>query len=74
MPGSKALTRAASSLPSMCGITTILLVEDDPLLLEFAHCTLQQLGYLVLPCSSADEALQTLAEQYEPVDLLLTDA
>lgn len=55
------------------GSERILLVEDDPLVLEFAHCTLQQLGYAVLPCSSADEALRTLAEQTEPFDLLLTD-
>jgi len=55
------------------GSERILLVEDDPLVLEFAHCTLQQLGYDVLACSSADEALRRLAEQTERVDLLLTD-
>jgi signal transduction histidine kinase len=55
------------------GSERILLVEDEPLVLELAHCTLQQLGYTVLPCSSADEALRTLAEQTERVDLLLTD-
>jgi len=55
------------------GSERILLVEDDPLVLEFAHCTLQQLGYDVLPCSSSDEALRTLADQGEPFDLLLTD-
>jgi len=55
------------------GSERILLVEDDPLVLEFAQCTLQQLGYAVLPCSSADEALRTLAEQTERVDLLVTD-
>ncbi len=55
------------------GSERILLVEDDPLVLEFAQCTLQQLGYTVMPCSSADEALRALAEQTEPVDLLLTD-
>ncbi|HEU5075571.1 MAG TPA: ATP-binding protein [Polyangiaceae bacterium] len=55
------------------GSERILLVEDDPLVLEFAHCALQQLGYDVLPCSSTDEALRTLADQTQPVDLLLTD-
>jgi signal transduction histidine kinase/CheY-like chemotaxis protein len=55
------------------GSETILLVEDEPMLLELAHCTLQQLGYTVLPCGSADEALRTLAGQQSRIDLLLTD-
>jgi CheY-like chemotaxis protein len=55
------------------GTETILLVEDEPLLLELAHCTLQQLGYDVLPCASPDEALRTFAQQATRIDLLFTD-
>ncbi|HEY0469643.1 MAG TPA: ATP-binding protein, partial [Polyangiaceae bacterium] len=44
------------------GTETILLVEDEPSVLDLAHRTLQQLGYNVLPCSGADEALRTLAQ------------
>jgi signal transduction histidine kinase/CheY-like chemotaxis protein len=55
------------------GTETILLVEDEPLLLELAQRTLQQLGYNVLPCSSADEALRIFGDYQSRVQLLVTD-
>jgi two-component system, cell cycle sensor histidine kinase and response regulator CckA len=55
------------------GTETILLVEDEPLVLDLAHCTLQQLGYNVIPCASADEALRRLPEYSNRIDLLVTD-
>ena len=55
------------------GTETILLVEDEPLALELAQCTLQQLGYEVLACACADDALAELAEHERHIDLLLTD-
>ncbi len=55
------------------GNETILLVEDEPLVLDLAHCTLEQLGYNVIPCASADEALRRLPEFAGRVDLLVTD-
>ncbi len=44
------------------GTETILLVEDEPLVLDLAACTLHELGYNVLPCASADEALRRVPE------------
>jgi len=55
------------------GTETILLVEDEPLVLDLAACTLEQLGYNVLPCASADEALRRLPEYTNRIDLLVTD-
>jgi signal transduction histidine kinase len=55
------------------GNETILLVEDEPLVLDLAHCTLEQLGYNVIPCASADEALRRLPESSGRIDLLMTD-
>ena len=55
------------------GTETILLVEDEPLVLDLAACTLQQLGYNVIPCASADEALRRLPEYQNRIDLLVTD-
>jgi signal transduction histidine kinase/CheY-like chemotaxis protein len=55
------------------GTETILLVEDDLLVLELAQRTLQQLGYNVLPCAGPDEALRTFGEYQSRIELLVTD-
>jgi signal transduction histidine kinase/ActR/RegA family two-component response regulator len=55
------------------GKETILLVEDEPSVLDLAHRTLQQLGYNVLPCGSPDEALRTFGEYQSRIELLVTD-
>ena len=62
-----------SSSQSRGGSETILLVEDEPLVLELAHCTLEQLGYQVVSCAGADEALRKCSEYQQPFDLLVTD-
>jgi CheY-like chemotaxis protein len=62
-----------SSSRSRGGTETILLVEDEPLVLDLAACTLHELGYNVIPCSSADEALRRLPDYPKRIDLLLTD-
>lgn len=55
------------------GTETILLVEDEPLVLELAHCALQESGYNVLACAGSDVALRTSADYPRPIDLLVTD-
>jgi signal transduction histidine kinase len=55
------------------GTETILLVEDEPLVLDLAACTLHELGYNVIPCASADEALRRLPDYQNRIELLLTD-
>jgi two-component system, cell cycle sensor histidine kinase and response regulator CckA len=65
--------KGRSALAVTGGTETILLVEDEPLVLELAHRTLQQLGYNVLPCASADEALRIFGEYQSRIQLVLTD-
>lgn len=61
----------AQSLPG--GNETVLVVEDNPGVLEFTGGVLEQLGYHVLAASSGEEAL-TLAAHYEgEIGLLLSD-
>lgn len=52
---------------------TVLLVEDDPVLLEMSRTILKRLDYKVLPCNSPSTAQRLAAEQTESIDLLLTD-
>ncbi|HUK58401.1 MAG TPA: PAS domain S-box protein [Stellaceae bacterium] len=54
------------------GSETVLVVEDDHGVRDFAASVLRELGYRVLEASSGDSALQLL-ERIEAIDLLFTD-
>jgi signal transduction histidine kinase len=54
------------------GTETILVVEDDPLVRNYAIAQLRALGYRTIPAANADEAL-VLIDQGTPCDLLFTD-
>jgi len=51
---------------------TILVVEDDPFVRNFAVSTIQNFGYRVIAAVDAQEALTRL-NQSEPIDILFTD-
>ena len=55
------------------GPETILLVEDDPVMLEMVSEILRQGGYMVLTAASAPQALKTWEKFGRLIDLLLTD-
>jgi len=59
--------------PHMSQGETILLVEDDPTILELSCSMLERLGYRVLATDSPSEALRLAAEQRGQIDLLITD-
>jgi CheY-like chemotaxis protein len=52
---------------------TILVVDDDPVILTLVERTLRTRGYRVWSAGSAAEARQLLAELAGAVDLVLTD-
>ena len=52
---------------------TVLVVEDNPELLELTGEQLGQLGYRILATSSASAALEIAASAADGIDLLLTD-
>lgn len=55
------------------GTETLLLVEDEAMILNLARAVLEHRGYTVLAASSPAEAL-AIVEQYErPIHLLITD-
>ena len=70
-PG-EAAAPSAPDVPRSIGAETILVVEDDDALREYAKQILTELGYRVLEASSGAAALAAL-DGDEPIDLLLTD-
>jgi PAS domain S-box-containing protein len=55
------------------GRETLLLVEDEPLILRMAKRVLSELGYTVLSAADGFEALEVLARHPGTVQLLITD-
>jgi PAS domain S-box-containing protein len=55
------------------GKKTILLVEDEPNVREFAAAVLQQDGYVLLQAKSGESALETWRWHSARIDVLLTD-
>lgn len=52
---------------------TVLVVEDEVLLLDLSRMMLEASGYSVLSARDGVEALQLAANHVGPIDLLLTD-
>ncbi len=59
--------------PVMTGTESVLLVEDEELVLRSASRILQSAGYRVLEVSDPREALKICGNSPEPIDLLLSD-
>jgi two-component system, cell cycle sensor histidine kinase and response regulator CckA len=55
------------------GGETVLVVEDEALVLDVATRILRQHGYHVLAARSGEEALELIESHHEPIHLLLTD-
>ncbi len=55
------------------GTERILLVEDEPAVLELMRRTLESYGYTALHASTPERALRAMADRDAQVDLLLTD-
>ncbi len=55
------------------GTERIALVEDNEIVRKLANRILTHLGYSVVPCGSAEEALSLIPSSQTPVDLLITD-
>lgn len=55
------------------GTETIMVVEDEPDILDIVSLMLTQLGYHVISSSSVEQAVKLASEGQEKIDLLLTD-
>jgi two-component system, cell cycle sensor histidine kinase and response regulator CckA len=63
----------ATAKPVAGGSETILLVEDEPAILDMATMMLKRLGYIVIAAKTPGEAIRLAHEHSGPIDLLLTD-
>jgi two-component system, cell cycle sensor histidine kinase and response regulator CckA len=59
--------------PLPCGNETVLLVEDEPAILEMSAMILNTLGYCTLTAGTSGDALRLAQEHAGAIDLLLTD-
>ncbi len=55
------------------GYETILLVEDEPMILEMTTTMLEELGYRVFPAPSPGESIRLVKEHPDQIHLLMTD-
>ena len=55
------------------GRETILVVDDEEMIRDFAHEALQEFDYNVLTASSGEEALQMYTDNHANIDLVVMD-
>ncbi len=55
------------------GSATILLVDDEQMIIDVAQAMLQKLGYSVMACSGGEEAIMVIKEMGNEIDLVLLD-
>ena len=73
LPATKRVIKAASfDANDLFGIETILMVDDEDLLLNMGQMVLSSFGYRVLTANSGQDALKILKDG-EPIDLVITD-
>jgi two-component system cell cycle sensor histidine kinase/response regulator CckA len=74
-PSERPATAAAApvSRPASSGHETVLVVEDEPMILRVTRTALQRLGYHVYTAGDGVEALEVVASIAGPIDLVITD-
>jgi PAS domain S-box-containing protein len=75
LPSTTAATagQEAPTEPTPSGKETILVVEDEPSVRQFACLVLRQHGYTVLEADKSEDAIQLARQFRERIDLLVTD-
>jgi len=66
-------TTKATTKPLRQGNETVLLVEDDPMLLTLVNTMLEECGYTVLSAATTELAISLAKEKEGPIHLLLSD-
>lgn len=69
----KAMTQSETGTVTVHGSETILLVEDEKLVLELVRQTLAADGYTVLACNDPTEAVERVSKYEDEIDMVVTD-
>lgn len=74
LPAEKGFVRATMEAGTdLSGTQTILMVDDEDLLLRMGETILSAYGYRVLTANSGQKALEIFSKAEAPIDLLITD-
>lgn len=74
LPGDKSVLRADSvNTHDLSGKETVLIVDDEDLLLTMGQMVLSSYGYDVLTANSGQKALEIISRAKKPIDLVITD-
>ncbi len=70
----KAVQKESAPVEKMIsGSGTIVLVDDEEMVIDVARAMLKKLGYRVIVCRSGPEAIDTVAEKGQAIDLVILD-
>jgi len=67
------IVKAAAPAPALNGSETVLIVDDEEMLLETGEAILDQYGYTTCTARSGEEALEYFALHKDAIDLILLD-
>jgi CheY-like chemotaxis protein len=74
LPAEKKIARDTAINPdNLTGVETILMVDDEDLLLTMGQTVLSAFGYRVLTANSGQKALEIIANTENKIDLVITD-
>ncbi len=71
--GSESAGEAGSLAPSLAGGETVLVVDDEPAILEICREALESFGYRVICADSGEDALEIYRSDPRAVDLVIMD-
>ncbi len=69
----KSVEKKVASPDLIHGDSTILIVDDEPMVLEVGRLILKKLGYRVLTCAAGKEALEMIRSKASEINLVLLD-
>jgi CheY-like chemotaxis protein len=73
LPANKKIIKQTFKEDELTGTETVLIVDDEDLLLTMGQMILSSFGYNVLTANSGQKALEILKKEGRPVDLIITD-